>query len=124
MSENLSDDSILENLEPPEVKLTTPDLFETEQIWLVVARNRKINRNWEALLTRYPENCYRCYQFLSTTPTTRLQGRVFPLKGKPYTGAWEYELTGGDRVYYIPNEEQLKVIVYYAGKHPNIAPRP
>lgn len=124
MSENISDDSILENIEPPEVKLTTPDLVDTEQTWLVVARNRKINRNWEALLARYLENCYRCYKLLCTTPTIRLQGRVFPLKGKPYTGAWEYELTGGDRVYYIPNEEQLKVIVYYAGKHPSIAPRP
>jgi len=57
MSENITEE-INENIEPPEVKLTTPDLPETsntpkiETIWLVVAKNRRVNRDWEALITK------------------------------------------------------------------------
>jgi hypothetical protein len=98
MSENLPEDPIVENVELPEVKLTTPALSDTESTWLVVAKNRRVNRDWEALMQRHPENTHRCYEYLSTVPTTRQPGRVFPLKGKPYKGAWEYEVTKGDRV--------------------------
>ncbi|WP_313888466.1 hypothetical protein [Nostoc spongiaeforme] len=97
----------MENVEPPEVKLTAPALSERESTWLVVAKNRRVNRDWEALMQRYPENSLRCYEDLCSTPTTRQPGRVFPLKGKTYKGVWEYEVTKGDRVFYIPDEQQL-----------------
>jgi hypothetical protein len=140
MTEKLSNEPEGINVEPPEVMLTAPSLFNgKKQIeenttdadlsnekgkWIVVAKNRRVNRQWEALIQRYPENCCRCYQDLCTTPTIRKQKRVFPLRGKPYQGAWEYEVASGDRVYYIPNEEQLKVVIYYAGKHISPAPKP
>jgi hypothetical protein len=54
-----------DNLEPPEVKLTAPNLSEVNKIWLVVAKNRKVNKAWEALIQRSPENTNRCYQDLS-----------------------------------------------------------
>lgn len=138
MSEN-SPEEIIENIEPPEVKLTapqlseisetsetseTPEITETEKTWLVVAKNRRVLRDWEALMLRHPENSSRCYHNLRTAPTTRQPGRVFPLKGKKYKGVWEYEVTKGDRVFYIPNEDQLKVVVFYAGKHIQPAPTP
>jgi hypothetical protein len=66
----------------------------------------------------------RCYKDLCNAPTTRQPGRIFPLKGKLYKGAWEYEVTKGDRVFHVPDTQQLKVVVYYAGKHPNPAPTP
>ncbi|MBW4666783.1 MAG: hypothetical protein KME60_04915 [Cyanomargarita calcarea GSE-NOS-MK-12-04C] len=127
MSEN-SLEEVIENIEPPEVKLTVPQLSETSEItereknWLVVAKNRRVNRDWEALMQRHPENTSRCYHDLCTAATTRQSGRVFPLKGKKYKGVWEYEVTKGDRVFYIPDEDQLKVVVFYAGKHINPAP--
>ncbi|MBD0302895.1 MAG: hypothetical protein ICV85_12185 [Tolypothrix sp. T3-bin4] len=126
MSENPPEIPIIENVEPPEVKLTAPNitLAETESTWLVVAKNRRVNRDWEALIERHPESTRRCYEDLCTAPTTRKPARVFPLKGKLYKGAWEYEVTKGDRIFYVPDEELLKVIVYYAGKHPNSALRP
>jgi hypothetical protein len=124
MSDNQEENPIVENVEPPFVKLTAPTLSEIESTWLVVAKNRRLNRDWEALMQRHPENTRRCYEDLCTAPTTRQPGRVFPLKGKPYKGAWEYEVTKGDRVFYVPDEEQLKVVVYYAGKHPNLSPTP
>ncbi|GAA6622641.1 hypothetical protein [Scytonema sp. NUACC26] len=138
MTEISSNESETNNVEPPFVKLTAPnlsnnekteestvdtDLSDEKEEWLVVAKNRRVNREWEALTQRYPQNCYRCYHDLCTSPTTR-RHRVFPLKGKPYRGAWEYEVASGDRVYYIPNEEKLKVVVYYAGKHISPAPKP
>ncbi|OKH16620.1 hypothetical protein NIES592_03050 [Fischerella major NIES-592] len=124
MSDNPPENPIVENLEPPEVKLTAPALFEIESTWLVVAKNRRVNRDWEALMQRHPENTLRCYEDLCTAPTTRQPGRVFPLKGKLYKRAWEYEVTKGDRVFYVPDKQQLKVVVYYAGKHPSPAPTP
>lgn len=94
----LSADS--ESVVPPEEKLTAPPTLvsteenEVEQAtpapmsrWLVVARNRRVNKAWEALLLRVPENARRCYEDLSTAPMVRKPGRVFPLRGKPYRGA-------------------------------------
>jgi hypothetical protein len=124
MSENQPENTITENVEPPEVKLTAPALSEAESTWLVVAKNRRVNRDWEALIQSHPEKTRRRYEDLCTAPTTRQPGRVFPLKGKPYKGVWEYEVTKGDRVFYIPDEEPRKVVVYYAGKHPKSAPIP
>lgn len=89
-----------------------------------MAKNRRVNRDWEALMQRHTENSCRCYNDLSTAPTTRQPGRVFPLKGKKYKGVWEYEVTGGDRVFYILDENRLKVVVFYAGKHIQPAPIP
>jgi len=122
-----------ENVVPPEELLSAPptqtsiaavveqqpefDSLAAAQ-WLVVAKNRRINRDWEALVLRAPENARRCYKDLCTAPMVRQPKRVFPLKGKRYKGAWEYEITGADRVFYVPNPQQLKVVVYYAGEHP------
>ncbi len=75
MSESNPEETI-ENIEPPEVKLKAPELSETSEIpetentWLVVAKNRRVNRDWEALMQRYPENTGRCYNHLRTAPTT------------------------------------------------------
>ncbi|MEG3876138.1 hypothetical protein QT972_01975 [Microcoleus sp. herbarium7] len=127
-----------ELLEPPEEPLTAPRIkqseekgSETESIaqipespWLVVAKNRRVNRDWEALMLRAPENTRRCYQDLCTAPIARKPKRVFPLKGKLYKGAWEYEVTGSDRVFYVPDEDKRKVLVYYAGTHPKSTPFP
>ncbi len=124
MSDNSAENELMDNVEPPEVKLSAPTLYQTLGTWLVVAKNKRVNREWEALMQRYPENFSRCYEDLCNAPTTRQPKRVFPLKGKVYKGAWEYEVTSGDRVFYIPDEEQLKVVVYYAGKHPKNAPIP
>lgn len=126
-----------ESLVPPEEQLTAPptpaDTPETvtqpatevsASLWLVVAKNRRVNRDWEALLLRAPENARRCYEDLCNAPMVRRPKRVFPLKGKVYKGAWEYEVTSSERVFYVPDEENRKVLVYYAGKHPKSAPTP
>jgi len=124
-----------EGILPPEEQLTAPSILSTEETsnqgepapvkhWLVVAKNRRVNRDWELLLFRSPENARRCYEDLCTVPMTRKLLRIFPLKGKRYQGAWEYEVTKGDRVFYVPDAKGRKVIVYYAGEHPKNAPMP
>ncbi|WP_238846268.1 hypothetical protein [Nostoc edaphicum] len=45
MSENPSEDPVVENVEPPEVKLTAPALSDKESTWLVVAKNSRVNRD-------------------------------------------------------------------------------
>lgn len=123
-----------ESVVPPEVQLTAPSFvtstesafenkvkqepLETAPRWLVVAKNRRVNRDWEELLLRATENARRCYEDLCTAPMVRQPRRVFPLKGKRYKGAWEYEVTGAERVFYVPDLQKRKVLVYYAGEHP------
>jgi hypothetical protein len=111
---------------PPEELLIEPSADPLAALggWLVVARNRRVNRDWEALVDRSPENALRWYKYLRKWPTTRYPGRVFPLRGSVYRGAWECEITGGDRLYYLPDEAAKKVVVYYAGPHCKSAPRP
>jgi hypothetical protein len=121
MSINDPDSSLLQ---PPETDLTIPDDFSDQPEWRVVAKNKRINKTWEELIRQAPENCQRCYRHLARQPLQRLPGRVFPLKGKKYKGAWEFEVTSGDRVFYVPDIDRQIVVVYYAGKHPNVAPFP
>lgn len=88
--------------------------------WTVLANNARVNKSWEALMERAPENTQKCYEHLRTQPIQPIRGRVFSLKHKKYRdrGAWEYEVTGGDRVFYVPRLEDQTVLVYYAGEHP------
>jgi hypothetical protein len=121
MSMNASDQS---PLQPPELDLTVPEESLEKLEWRVIAKNKRVNKTWEDLIRQAPESCQRCYAYLSQTPLQRLPRRVFPLKGKKYKGAWEFEVTSGDRVFYIPDIDRQMVVVYYAGKHPTVAPFP
>ena len=95
-------------------------------IWAVFGSNSRVVKSWRELVSKYPENAIRCYHHLSYNPMQRSRGRVFPLRGKKFAGAWKYEITGADRVFNVPLPAEKKVIVYYAGKHPvkNKYPKP
>ncbi len=103
----------------PEQPLSAPpaatQTSSAPDLWIVVAHNERVNRDWEALIQSAASNTAKCYDYLRATPMLRKPKRVFPLKGKKYAGAWEYELTGGDRVFYTPDPQTRKVDVYYAG---------
>ena len=92
--------------------------------WDVVARNSRVLKGWQELIEKAPENMRECFKRLCSKPLERLPGRIFPLRHKKYKGAWEYEVTSGDRVFYIPDAAAKKVVVYYAGKHVTPAPFP
>lgn len=104
--------------------LTPPKTTSDGEAWTVLARNRRVNRTWEALMERAPETTRTCYEHLRDHPTKRVPRRVYPLRGKRYRGVWGYEVTGGDRVYYVPDLEEQTVLVYYADEHPDRIPLP
>jgi len=112
----------------PEESLAVPPKAEQSTTagaaWTVVARNERVNRAWKDLTKTAGENAAKCYDYLCTTPMVPKPRRIFPLRGKKYAGAWEYEVTGGDRVFYVPDPKLKKVTVYYAGPHPEPAPLP
>jgi hypothetical protein len=112
-------------LEPPETILEIAGKSE-DAVWAVVGSNSRVIKDWRELVLSCPENAIRCYQHLSQNPMLRSRGRIFPLRGQKFKGAWEYEITGADRVFYVPLSDEKKVIVYYAGKHPvkNKYPKP
>ncbi len=119
-------------LESPEKILDIEENLEEEggekenTFWAVVGSNSRVVKNWRELVLSCPENAIHCYKYLSHNPMQRSRGRIFPLKGKKFKGAWEYEITGADRVFYVPLPDEKKVVVYYAGKHPvkNKYPKP
>jgi hypothetical protein len=113
------------SLEPPE-KILDIEEKSYDAVWAVVGSNSRVVKNWRELVLSCPENTIRCYKHLSQNPMQRSRGRIFPLRGKQFKGAWEYEITGADRVFYVPLPDKKKVVVYYAGKHPvkNKYPQP
>jgi hypothetical protein len=112
-------------LESPE-KILNIAAESYARLWVIVGSNYRVVKNWQKLVLSCPENAIRCYQYLSQTPMQRSPGRIFPLRGKKFQGAWEYEITGAERVFYVPVPNEKKVVVYYAGKHPikNKYPKP
>jgi hypothetical protein len=92
--------------------------------WTVFAKNNRVVKGWEWLLDKAPEHTRECFYRLREKPMERVPGRVFPLKHKDHKGSWEYEVTGGDRVFYTPDLANKKVVVFYAGKHVSPAPKP
>ena len=51
-------------------------------------------------------------------------GTLLSVEAQPYAGCWGYEVGAGQRVYYKPNPETKRVLVYYAGPHPTKIPYP
>lgn len=92
--------------------------------WKVQANNRRVLKSWLSLCRSVTESMTRCYEHLIMRPDERIPGRCFPLKHSKYAGCWEFEVTGGDRVFYKMEEQTKTVLVYYAGPHPAKAPDP
>ena len=101
-----------------------PESENPAPLWTIWFKTRRVEKSWQELGERVPESLDRCEKWLKHRPMERLPGRVFPLIGKRFKGAWEYEVTGADRVFYIPDSDVKTVMVYYAGKHVKPAPIP
>lgn len=89
MSSSESELNDTQKVVPPEEILTAPPVLdeqgEAEENpqssaipWLVVAKNKRVNRSWEALVLPAPANARRCYEDLCTAPMVKKPGRVFP----------------------------------------------
>jgi hypothetical protein len=51
-------------------------------LWIVVAQNERINRDWEALIKAAAANTAKCYDYLRSTPMLRRPGRIFRYVGR------------------------------------------
>ena len=92
--------------------------------WSVIAHNGRVTKSWLRLCENLRENCIRCYQWLQFTPMQPINCRCYALRHKNYAGVWAYEVGSSERIYYRPDEDRRRVLVYYAGPHPSKIPYP
>jgi hypothetical protein len=114
-------------VEPTEgdLEISLPGQQAKSGEWRLVAHNRRVAQDWIVLCEEWNESALRCFSWLKSNAMTPYGTRCFPLKGKKYAGCWEYEVTKGHRVFYKPLKEEMKVVIYYAGRHPKgSAPHP
>lgn len=99
---------------------------ETSSDWKIVI-HKKYTAAFENFEHRYPNYYKKINDFLTTTPNIVVRGRVFPLRGEKYRGAWEYKeelYEGTFRIYYKLITADRIVIIYYIGQKPIRSPFP
>lgn len=80
------------------------------------AASARAEKDWKKLCRNYRKAAQDCFNHLVTDPLRRIPGRVYPLKGSAFKGMWEFEVTGAQRLYYIPMS-QNRVLILQAGGH-------
>jgi mRNA-degrading endonuclease RelE of RelBE toxin-antitoxin system len=87
----------------------------------VVFQSNKVEKQWLALESEFPDRMAQCKSFLTSSPTDRRQAdnKLKKLQGK-FKGILQYDVTKDDaRVWYRVDKKVQQVIVKYAGHHPN-----
>ncbi|WP_457031489.1 hypothetical protein [Kitasatospora sp. P5_F3] len=96
------------------------------QPWCVRAADRQAYAGWQLLLKQVPENLDRAWVAITGEPR-QVDQRQHPLKGTlgivKVAGAlleqWQYEVTGGGRIWYAIDDEQRTLWITRAGTgHP------
>ena len=94
--------------------------------WLVRAADRQAYQGWQHLLTAAPENLDRAWVAVTNDPRN-IDQRQHPLKGAlgvvKVGGAsleqWQYEVTGGGRLWYAIDDDTRTLWITRAGTgHP------
>jgi hypothetical protein len=94
--------------------------------WAVRAADRQAYMGWQHLLKQVPENLDRAWVAITGEPR-RSDPRQHPLKGAlgavKVAGAlleqWQYEVTGGGRIWYAVDDENRTLWITRAGTgHP------
>jgi mRNA-degrading endonuclease RelE of RelBE toxin-antitoxin system len=79
--------------------------------YTVVASSAQAKRDWEQFLANRPTALKAAFERISEHPLDILGARQFPLKGEANKGVWQYEITGGDRLFYaIDLIEQVVIL--------------
>lgn len=77
----------------------------------IVASSKAAKSEWDDFVNKIPKAMKRAYERLSEYPLDVQGSRQFPLKGKRNKPFWEYEVTGGDRLYYAVDLTNQVVVV-------------
>lgn len=96
---------------PPDSENGEPGPYTLE------AASARAEKEWKKLCRNYPQAAQNCYDHLVTNPFRRISARVYPLRGSEFKGLWEFEVTGAQRLYYVPPVRGKVVIVTRAGGH-------
>jgi mRNA-degrading endonuclease RelE of RelBE toxin-antitoxin system len=87
----------------------------------IVCQSRKVEKDWLALETEFPEKIAELKKFLTNNPEDRSQalGKLKKLHG-PFKELLQYDITKNDvRVWYLIDRKKTLVIIKYAGHHPD-----
>jgi hypothetical protein len=79
--------------------------------YILVSSSAQAHREWDAFVEKIPDAMKAAFERLSEYPLEPLGARQFPLKGKQLKPFWQYEITGGDRLFYAVDLKQRVVIV-------------
>lgn len=90
----------------PRFPLLAPPLSPFKGPFRLRAKSASVARDCEGMGARIPKATQSCYEHLANDPYRRIQGRVFPLRGSVSRGFWEYEVTGSERLYYLPDAQR------------------
>lgn len=94
--------------------------------WLVRAVDRQAYQGWQHLLAAVPDNLDRAWVALTSDPRC-IDQRQHPLKGalgvvkvgSAMLEQWQYEVTGGGRIWYAIDDETRTLWITRAGTgHP------
>lgn len=77
----------------------------------LVSSSAKAHREWDAFVQKVPDAMKAAFERLSEHPLDAVGARQFPLKGKQLKPFWQYEITGGDRLFYAVDLKQKVVVV-------------
>jgi hypothetical protein len=95
--------------------------------WTARFATNEAAKGWEDLVSSALSNTWEAYVVLTTRPTQpenprrqhRLKGGLSTHVVKSKTlEQWQYEVTGGDRIWYCPDPDIRTVWLVYAGPHP------
>lgn len=109
-------------------KLRRGDEVRRPTGWIMRLVDRQAAQGWEALLSQAPDNLDRAWIAITADPRNRddlaRQHRLkFDLKTVKIDGAdleqWQYEVTGGGRIWYAIDDDQRIIWITQAGTgHP------
>jgi mRNA-degrading endonuclease RelE of RelBE toxin-antitoxin system len=77
----------------------------------IVASSAAAKAEWDTFVHKLPKAMKAAYERLSEHPLEVRGVRQFPLKGKRNKPFWEYEVSGGDRLYYAVDLRRQVVVV-------------
>lgn len=97
-------------------------MSEAKAKYSIVYENGRVERDWLALESEFPERVADCKEFLCHHPEDRSKaiGKLKKLKGRYKEVVLQYDITKNDaRVWYRVERKENLVIIKYAGHHPD-----
>ncbi len=77
----------------------------------LIAASNTVKKEWSSFVTRSTANAKVAFERLTTYPRDHIPNRQFPLKGRALKPYWEYEATKADRLWYVVDAAEWRVIM-------------